>query len=317
MSGFEEIDILVSEVGPRDGLQSISRAMPTEIKRRWIAALAASGIREIEVGSFVPPKLLPQMADTDEVVREALKIPGLTILALAPNLKGAERGITAGAHKLSFPVSASHEHSIANIRKTPDEAIEEVRRVTELVASLPPGRKPAIEVGISTAFGCSLQGVVSEDWVMNMAVRLVEAGAESVGLSDTAGVANPSQVRRMFTRLQREIGEHAGAAHFHNTRGQGLANVVAALEAGVDTFDASQGGIGGCPYAPGATGNIVTEDLVFLLESMDLKTGIDLDRLITARMIIAEGLPGEPLYGNVPAAGLPKGFAYAAGRVRN
>jgi hydroxymethylglutaryl-CoA lyase len=317
MSGSPEIDILVSEVGPRDGLQSISRAMPTEVKHRWIAALAASGIREIEVGSFVPPKLLPQMADTDEVVREALKIPGLTVLALAPNLKGAERGIAAGAHKLSFPVSASHEHSMANIRKTPDEAIEEVRKVKDLVASLPPGRKPAIEVGISTAFGCSVQGIVSEDWVMNMAVRLVEAGAESVGLSDTAGVANPAQVRRMFTRLQREIGEHAGAAHFHNTRGQGLANVVAALEAGVATFDASQGGLGGCPYAPGATGNIVTEDLVFLLESMELKTGIDLDRLIATRMIIAEGLPGEPLYGNVPAAGLPKGFAYAAGRVRN
>jgi hydroxymethylglutaryl-CoA lyase len=317
MSGSPEIDILVSEVGPRDGLQSVSRAMPTEVKHRWIAALAASGIREIEVGSFVPPKLLPQMADTDEVVREALKIPRLTVLALAPNLKGAERGIAAGAHKLSFPVSASHEHSLANIRKTPDEAIEEIRKVKDLVASLPPGRKPAIEVGISTAFGCSLQGIVSEDWVMNMAVRLVEAGAESVGLSDTAGVANPNQVRRMFTRLQREIGEHAGAAHLHNTRGQGLANVVAALEAGVDTFDASQGGIGGCPYAPGATGNIVTEDLVFLLESMELKTGIDLDRLIAARMIIAEGLPGEPLYGNVPAAGLPKGFAYAAGKVRN
>jgi len=310
----KDIDILVSEVGPRDGLQSITRAMPTAVKHRWIAALAASGIREIEVGSFVPPKLLPQMADADEVVREAVKIPGLTVTALTPNLKGAERGIAAGAHKLSFPVSASHQHSAANIRMTPDEAIDEVRKACALRAGLPRGSAPAIEVGISTAFGCSLQGTVSEDWVMQMAVRLAEAGAKSIGLSDTAGYANPVQVKRLFTRLRHEIGERAGAAHFHNTFGQGLANVVAALEAGVTTFDASQGGIGGCPYAPGATGNIVTEDLVFLLESMGLRTGIDLDRLVAARSMIAEGLPGEPLYGNVPLAGLPKVFAYASAR---
>lgn len=304
---FAEIDILVSEVGPRDGLQSIARAMPTALKHRWITALAAAGIREIEVGSFVPPKLLPQMADADDVVREAVKIRGLTVLALAPNRKGAERGIGAGVHKLSFPVSASHAHSMANIRKTPDEAIEEVRAVCEMQV------RPAIEVGISTAFGCSLEGAVSEDRVMQIAVRLVEAGVESVGLSDTAGCANPVQVKRMFLRLRREVGDRAGAAHFHNTYGQGLANVVAALEAGVETFDSSQGGIGGCPYAPGATGNIVTEDLVFLLESMGLRTGIDLERLIAARSIIEEGLPGETLYGNVPAAGLPKGFSYASG----
>jgi hydroxymethylglutaryl-CoA lyase len=302
-----EIDILVSEVGPRDGLQSIPRPMPTEVKHRWIAALAAAGLREIEVGSFVSQKLLPQMADAEEVVREARKIEGLTVLALAPNLKGAQRGIAAGVHRLNFPVSASRAHSMANIRMTPEEAIGQVGKAVELGAP--------VEAGISTAFGCSIEGLVSEDWVMQMAATLVAAGAQSVGLSDTAGCANPVQVKRMFIRLRREIGERAGAAHFHNTRGQGLANVVAALEAGVTTFDASQGGLGGCPYAPGATGNIVTEDLVFLLESMGLKTGIDLDRLIAARAIILEGLPGEPLYGNVPSAGLPKGFAYAsAGR---
>jgi hydroxymethylglutaryl-CoA lyase len=307
-----QIDILVSEVGPRDGLQSIRRAMPTEAKHRWIAALAAAGVREIEVGSFVSPKLLPQMADAGEVVREARKIEGLTVLALAPNLKGAERGIAAGVHKLNFPVSASREHSMANIRMTPEQAIDQVRQARELCDRLPAGSHPSIEVGISTAFGCAVEGPVSEDWVMKMAADLVEAGAESVGLSDTAGCANPVQVRRMFTRLRREIGPQAGAAHFHNTRGQGLANVVAALEVGVTTFDASQGGLGGCPYAPGASGNIVTEDLVFLLESMGLRTGIDLGRLIACREILAEGLPGEPLYGSVPAAGLPKGFAYAS-----
>ncbi|HUI55843.1 MAG TPA: hydroxymethylglutaryl-CoA lyase [Bryobacteraceae bacterium] len=313
-SPANNIDIVVSEVGPRDGLQSIKRAMPTEAKHRWIAALAAAGLREIEVGSFVSPKLLPQMADAEEVVREAVKIPGLTVLALAPNLKGAERAIAAGVHKVTLPISASRAHSMANIRKTPEEAIEEMRKVSQLRDSLPPDRRPGVEVGISTAFGCSLEGPVSEDWVIRMAAMLVQAGADSIGLSDSTGYANPVQVKRMFTRLQREVGDKAGAAHFHNTRGQGLANVVAALDVGVTTFDASQGGIGGCPYAPGATGNIVTEDLVFLLESMGLKTGIDLDRLIAARDIIHEALPGEPIYGNVPEAGLPKGFVYASGQ---
>jgi hydroxymethylglutaryl-CoA lyase len=312
-----EIDILVSEVGPRDGLQSIKRAMPTAIKHRWIAALAGAGLREIEVGSFVSPKLLPQMADAEEVVKEAVKIPGLMVLALVPNLKGAERAIVAGTHKLTVPTSASREHSMANVRKTPEESVEEVRKIARLCETLPEGHRPAVEAGISTAFGCSLQGVVSEDWVIEMAGLLVQAGAQSVGLSDSVGYASPTQVKRMFTRLKREIGEKAGAAHFHNTRGQGLANVVAAIEAGVTTFDASQGGIGGCPYAAGATGNIVTEDLVFLLESMGLRTGIDLERLIAARAIIAEGLPGEPIYGNVPDAGLPKGFIYAAARSGN
>ncbi len=310
-----EVDILVSEVGPRDGLQSIARTMPTIVKHRWIAALADAGVREIEVGSFVSPKLLPQMADTAEVVQEARRIPGLTVLALAPNLKGAERGIAAGVHKLSFPVSASRQHSMSNIRMTPEQAIEQVAQTCELCNTLPTDSRPSVEVGISTAFGCSLEGAISEDWVIQMAAALVKAGAASVGLSDTAGCANPVQVRRMFTRLRREIGGCAGAAHFHNTRGQGLANVVAAIDAGVTTFDASQGGLGGCPYAPGATGNIVTEDLVFLLESMGLRTGIDLDRLIAARAIILEGLPDEPLFGHVPSAGVPKGFVCAsAGR---
>jgi hydroxymethylglutaryl-CoA lyase len=311
-------DILVSEVGPRDGLQSISQAMPTEAKLRWIAALASAGLREIEVGSFVSAKLLPQMADAAAVVEGAIKIPELTVLALVPNLKGAERAIAAGVHKLTMPVSASRQHSLANIGKTPEEAIAEVARVRTFIDALPHGRRPALEVGISTAFGCTMEGPVSEDRVIEMAGLLAQAGADSVGLSDTTGYANPAQVKRMFKRLFAEIGAKtratAGGAHLHNTRGQGLANVVAALDAGVTTFDSSQGGLGGCPYAPGATGNIVTEDLVFLLESMGLSTGIDIDKLIAARTIIQTALPGEPLYGHVPDAGLPKGFVPATQR---
>ena len=309
-----KIDILVSEVGPRDGLQSVRQVMPTAAKLLWVAALARAGLREIEVGSFVSPKLLPQMAGTEDVVREAIRIPGLTVLALAPNLKGAERAIAAGVHKITMPVSASRAHSMANIRKTPEEAVAEVRRVNELRNSLPSGGRPSLEIGISTAFGCSIEGPVSENRVFELVALLLDAGADSVGLSDSTGSANPRQVKRMFERLRREAGDKAGAAHFHNTRGQGLANVVAALDAGVVTFDASQGGLGGCPYAPGATGNIVTEDLVFLLESMGLRTGVDLDLLFASRDVLAKGLPGEPLYGNVPSAGVPMGFAYASGK---
>lgn len=308
----QEIDVLVSEVGPRDGLQSIKRTMPTEAKLDWINALAASGLREIEVGSFVSPRLLPQMADCATLVSEANKLEGLTVLALVPNLKGAEFAIAAGARKLTMPVSASRAHGLSNIGKIPEDAIEEVRRVCAFRDSLPDKLRPDVEVGISTAFGCTLEGKVSEDWVIEMAGRLAKAGADSIGLSDTTGYANPAQIKRMFPRLRSEIGASMMAgAHLHNTRGQGLANVVAALEVDVTTFDSSLGGLGGCPYAPGATGNIVTEDLVFMLEAMGLRTGVDVDALIAAREVLLRGLPGEVLYGNVPEVGLPKGFSYA------
>lgn len=306
------MQVLVSEVGPRDGLQSIKRAMPTAVKHKWIRALAEAGLKEIEVASFVPPRLLPQMADAAEVVREALKIPGITVLALVPNLRGFQDAAAAGAPKVTLTVSASEAHSMSNIRMTCAQALDSVANIVRFRNGLPEGNRPLIEVGVSTAFGCTLQGAVSEDFAIDMAVKAAAAGADTVGLSDSVGYANPRQIRRMFTRLIQELGDKAGGAHLHNTRGQGLANVVAALDAGVTTFDASQGGIGGCPYAPGATGNIVTEDLVFLLESMGLDTGIDMAKLLEARQFLIEGLPGEPIYGFVPDAGLPKNFRPAA-----
>jgi hydroxymethylglutaryl-CoA lyase len=306
--------IIISEVGPRDGLQSIARTMPTEAKQLWIRALAAAGLREIEVGSFVNPKRLPQMADTAAIVADAITLPGLSVIALVPNLVGAERAFAAGAHRVSMPVSVSESHSRQNINRSPEEAIAEVRAVAALRNSLPDAADRGVEVGLSTAFGCTIEGPVEEDRVIRLAVMAAEAGADSVGLSDTTGMGNPAQVRRLFARLRAELGGKAGGAHLHNTRGQGLANVVAALEAGVTTFDSSLAGLGGCPYAPGATGNIVTEDLVFMLEASGLTTGIDIDGLVAARAILAEALPGEPLYGHVAEAGLPKGFRYAGGR---
>jgi len=313
MSPFATPAILISEVGPRDGLQSVAACMPTADKLRWISALHAAGLREIEVGSFVPARLLPQLADTAEVVAHALTLPGLTVLALVPNLRGAQAALAAGVHKITVPVSASPAHSMANVRKSPQAMVDEVRLIDALRRSVAP--QAGLEAAISTAFGCTLQGAVPEDEVIRLAAQCAEAGADDVGLSDTTGHANPAQVRRLFTRLRAEIGNQAGAAHMHNTRGLGLANCLAAYEAGVRTFDASLGGLGGCPYAPGASGNVVTEDLVFMFEAMGIATGIELTRLIAARAPLQAGLPGEPLYGMTPEAGLPQGWTQGAPRV--
>jgi hydroxymethylglutaryl-CoA lyase len=302
-----EPDVLISEVGPRDGLQSVARTMPTAAKFAWIDALHAAGVREIEVASFVPAKLLPQMADAADVVRHAITLPGITAMALVPNLKGAEAAIAAGVHKITIPVSASAAHSLANVRRTREQMVDQARAIVALGRDHAP--RVTVEVGISTAFGCTLQGEVPEDEVVRLAAQLVAAGVDEVGLSDTTGMANPAQVRRLFQRVHAEIGDRTGAAHMHNTRGLGLANCLAAYDVGVRTFDASLGGLGGCPYAPGASGNVVTEDLVFMFEAMGIATGIDLEKLIAARAPLQAGLPGEPIYGMTPEAGLPKGFA--------
>lgn len=309
----ETFDVLISEVGPRDGLQSVARTMPSEDKFRWIDALVSSGLREIEVCSFVPAKLLPQMADAAEVVRYALRHSGVTIMALVPNLRGAKAAMEAGVHKITIPVSASAAHSLANVRKSREEMIEEVRSIANLRDEIAPQVK--IEAGIATAFGCSLQGQVSEDDVVRMATEVIAAGADESGLSDTTGMANPAQVRRLFKRVQSAIGNKTGAAHLHNTRGLGLANCLAAFDMGVRSFDSSLAGLGGCPYAPGASGNVVTEDLVFMFEAMGVSTGVDLNLLIAARQTLQAGLPGEPLYGMTPLAGLPKGWKDKADHV--
>jgi hydroxymethylglutaryl-CoA lyase len=300
--------VLISEVGPRDGLQSVKAVMTTANKLRWIDALYAAGLREIEVCSFVPATLLPQMADAADVVRYALTLPGLTVMALVPNVRGAQAALAAGVHKITIPVSASEAHSLSNVRKTCVQMVEEVRNIVALRNENAPTVK--IEAGISTAFGCTIQGEVKEDDVMWLANEVINAGVDESGLSDTTGMANPAQTRRLFTRLRAEIGDKAGAAHMHNTRGVGLANCLAAFDAGVRTFDSSLGGLGGCPYAPGASGNVVTEDLVFMFEAMGVSTGVDLDRLIAAREPLKAGLPGEPIYGMTPEAGLPKGWAH-------
>ena len=306
--------VVISEVGPRDGLQSISTLMPTEAKYRWIDALVAAGVQEIEVGSFVSAKRLPQMADTAQVVQHATQHAGLRVVALVPNLQGAQAALQAGVHKITVPVSASEAHSVANVNKTHVQMLQELAQVVQAVRAhnaARPGQPPVgVEVGMSTAFGCTLQGPVPADAVIRLAEACVQAGVDEVGLSDTTGMANPRMVRERFRQLRQVLGQHAGAAHLHNTRGLGLANALAAYEEGVRAFDSSLAGLGGCPYAPGASGNVVTEDLVFMFESMGIATSIDFDRLMQARAVLRQALPQEALYGMTPEAGLPKGFVW-------
>ncbi|MGH7120627.1 MAG: hydroxymethylglutaryl-CoA lyase [Acetobacteraceae bacterium] len=302
--------VTICEVGPRDGLQIAHDIMPTDAKMRWISAIAAAGVQKIEVGSFVPPKLVPQMADTDAIVRRAISIPDLTVIALAPNLRGVRDAYAAGAHCVSIPVSVSEGHSRANLNRSPAEQIAEVGRVIAWVRSQP--RRIAVEVACSTAFGCSIDGAVPIDKVVRVAAALADAGADCFALADTVGYAHPAQVRATVRAVRAAVGAALQGLHLHDTMGLGLANALAGLEQGIRRFDAAQAGLGGCPFAPGASGNIVTEDLVFMLESMGFVTGIDLTRLISARATLHEGLPGEKLRGHVPKAGIPKTFRPAA-----
>ncbi|WP_126224474.1 hydroxymethylglutaryl-CoA lyase [Burkholderia ambifaria] len=296
--------VVIREVGLRDGLQSIQAVLPTARKLEWIAGAYAAGQREIEVGSFVPARLLPQLADTAELVAYAKTLPGLAVSVLVPNLKGAQRALETGADLLLVPLSASREHSVANLRKTPDEVVAEVARIrAERDAA---GSTTLIEGGIGTAFGCTIQGRVEPDEVLRCMQALLDAGADRVSIADTVGYAGPAAVRALFERARRVAGDRFFCGHFHDTRGLALANVYAALQTGVARFDATLAGIGGCPHAPGASGNAASEDLAFMLADMGIDTGIDLPALLALRAKVASWLDGESLHGALWRAGLPK-----------
>ena len=309
-----DIDVLVREVGLRDGLQLVPQFFPTEEKIAWIEAEAAAGVREIEVASFVPPKLVPQFVDAEQVVSRALGIPGLTVLALVPNLKGAERGVALGVHKLNFVMSVSRTHNLKNVRREREESMADFRRIVELRDAQ--GTRPLIAGSLSTALGCSYEGRIPVDDVRRYAAQYAAAGADEIIVADTVGYGDPAQVRAVFKAVSAEVGKLPIAAHFHDTRGTGLANVAAALDCGVRIFDACLAGLGGCPFAPGASGNIVMDDLVFLLDSMGLRTGVDLEKLLAVRTILERNLAGVELHGAVAKAGLPKNYVRAADRVR-
>ena len=305
-------DILISEVGLRDGLQNIAATMPTADKRAWIAAQYAAGCREMEVGSFVPRKLLPQLADTGEIVRYAAGLEGLCVAVLAPNLRGLRDAVAHGAHKVTLPFSMSETHSLKNVNRTHARMLTEIRACVEYLQGLPVGERPHFEVSLSTAFGCTLEGPVPENRVLAMAEAVTALGVDEVSLSDTTGYGNPRQLKRLVLGIWQACGrDKLQGVHLHNTRGQGLANALMAVELGLATLDSSLGGIGGCPFAPGASGNIVTEDLVFLLESMGLSTGIDLAALIEVRELVTAALPDVELFGFTPDAGIPMGYRAA------
>lgn len=308
--------VVVREVGPRDGLQNAAAIMPTDAKLAWIAAMKSAGVREMEVASFVPPAAMPQMADAAEVTRCVRAThPDLRVVALAPNLRGAQNAAAAGAQSIVLPVSASEAHSQSNVRRTRAEQVAEVKRVVEWARTLGDDA-PRIEAGISTAFGCSLQGVVPERDVISLAASLAEAGVDVIALADTLGYASPSQIRRLVRAVRAQIGDAMfGSLHLHDTLGTALANVLAGLEEGIRGFDAALGGLGGCPFAPGSVGNVATEDLVYLLESEGFSTGIDLQALLAAREVLRVGLPSEKLQGRVAAAGIPRTYRLSSAAV--
>jgi hydroxymethylglutaryl-CoA lyase len=313
----KDVDVIVREVGLRDGLQIHQTFMPTERKLAWIQAEAAAGVSEIEVTSYVPAKVIPQFADAEEVTVGSLGIPGLTVAALIPNYRGAERGIDLGVHKLNFVLSVSRTHNMNNVRREREESVADFKRIVELVHSQSPGKRPILVGGLATALGCSFEGRVPVDDVVRYAVALAEAGADELVVPDTVGYADPAQVRRVFKAVLAAVGNLPVAAHFHDTRGIGLANVTAALDCGVTRFDASLAGIGGCPFAPGATGNIVMDDLVFMLDSMGLRTGIDIEKLVAVRQTVRDTLPDIEMHGAIARAGLPKNYVSAATRAAN
>lgn len=306
----EPRSVVVREVGLRDGLQSIRTILSTARKCEWIRAAYDAGQREIEVGSFVPARLLPQLADTAELVAYAKTLPDLVVSVLVPNLEGARRALGAGAHSLLVPLSASRAHSLANLRRTPDDVVAEIARIRALRDAS--GASTGIEVGIATAFGCTIQGEVPRAEVLRCMQAALDAGAERISIADTVGYADPAAVRSLFEAARRIAGDRFWCGHFHDTRGLALANVCAALEVGIARFDATLAGIGGCPHAPGASGNASTEDLAFMLESMGIDTGIDLAKLLALRARVAEWLAAETLHGTLWLSGLPKTFVARA-----
>lgn len=303
--------VSICEVGPRDGLQIAKTRMTTDDKVRWIAAIAAAGVKEIEVGSFVPPRVIPQLADTPEIVARVLAtVPGITVQALAPNLRGVQNAYNAGVHKISIPVSVSEGHSKANLNRTPAQSIEMMKEIMDWLKAQP--RKVPVVAGASTAFGCSIDGVVTTAQTVALAKGLADAGVDQLMLADTVGYAHPAQIKEVVRATRESIGPVLYGLHLHDTCGLGVANALAGLEEGIRAFDSCLAGLGGCPYAPGASGNVVTEDLVFMLESMGFETGIDLPKLLEARKVLHEALPAEPMQGQMPKAGIPRTFRKAA-----
>ena len=301
--------VVIREVGLRDGLQMAKEIVATERKVAWCRAEADAGVPEMEVTSFVPARIVPQFHDAAAVIAGTDDVATVRSV-LVPNLRGAQLAFDSGIGKINYVLSASEAHNHANVRQSTAESIDGMRRIVDERRAR--GLATILAGGVATAFGCTIQGAVAEGRVFEIVEALVDAGADEIVIADTVGYANPVQVKRILRAVADRVGGRPLFAHFHDTRGLGLANVVAALDAGVTRFDASLGGLGGCPFAPGATGNINTEDCVYLVEAMGFDTGIDLDALIRLRDKIEAWLPAESFTGALARAGTPKTFRTAA-----
>jgi hydroxymethylglutaryl-CoA lyase len=307
---YPEDRVTLREVGLRDGLQLVKKIPSTSAKQRWVREEYAAGVRHFEVGSFLPAKTFPQFVDVREIIQTVAALPGAHGMALALNERGVNEALASGVGEIATVVSATEEHSQANANRSRDAAIANVRRLCELRdASV---HKPIVHAGISMALGCSIAGAVDPNEVIRLVARCFEAGVDSVGIADTVGYAGPKQVGDLTKAAVRLAGSKPICVHLHDTRGMGIANASAALDEGARILDGSLGGLGGCPFAPGATGNVVFEDLVFLCESKGFATSIDIEKLIAVRAILRSEMPGEQLYGGLARAGLPCGTAAKA-----
>ncbi|MHC5232418.1 hydroxymethylglutaryl-CoA lyase [Brucella sp. LJL56] len=303
--------VTLREVGLRDGIQMAKRFLETDRKREWVRRLIAAGVREIELTSFVPPKIVPQFADADVLATSLPDFSGAVCSALVPNLKGAERALAAGFRHINYVLSVSEAHSQANVRRSTEEAVVEFGRIVALKQS-ETGRDMVLACGLATSFGCTLQGYVAPERVFEIARRVTDMGADELIVADTVGYGNPAQVHEILPPIVEIADGRRIICHFHDTRGLGLANVAAALETGVRVFDSSMAGLGGCPFAPGATGNINTEDTAYMLESMGFSTGVDIGALLDIRRDVEAWLGQEEHYsGAIARAGLPKIFSVA------
>jgi hydroxymethylglutaryl-CoA lyase len=307
---YPENQVVLREVGLRDGLQLVKTFPSTEAKQRWVRDEFAAGVRHFEVGSFLPAKTFPQFADVREVVKTIAALPGAHGVALVLNERGANEALASGVAEIATVVSATEEHSQANANRSRESAIANAKRLCELRDASE--HKPIVNAAISMALGCSIAGAVDPKEVLRLVEKCFEAGVDMVGIADTVGYAGPKAVGDLTRGAVRIAGSRPIFIHLHDTRGMGIANAAAALDAGARILDGSLGGLGGCPFAPGATGNVVFEDLAFLCESKGFATGIDIAKLVAVREILRTEMPNEPLYGGLARAGLPRGAAVAA-----
>lgn len=299
---MRENDVLIVEVGPRDGLQNLKEFVETEKKISLIKRLAECGLRKIEVGGFVHPKAIPQFQDIKEMARGVLGIKGVKLMALVPNLKGAENAIESGIKKIVFVFSVSRSHNMNNVKRTPEGSLEELQKIKEWSSSQP---DVEVRVNLATVFGCPFEGNVKNEDVFRCIEGIGKIGMSEITLCDTVGYGNPRQVEEITSTCLKEYPRIMFGVHFHNTRGLGLANNLAAYKSGIRSFDSSIGGLGGCPFAPGASGNVATEDAVFMFNEMGIQTGVDIGRLLKTSQYLKEILPDVPLTSALFRAGLP------------